>query len=281
MTVVHVFTRHRKGCPKAADTQWKRCLCPKFLHWSEHGKFKRKAAGTHRWEDACQIARTIEEGLRAGRKGLSKIKVDHRPTLYFTSAEMDRIIKTTHDIEGGSRLRVLIELMQWSGLAIRDAVTLERSRLNEYDQILLYRAKTGVPVQITLPPDVAKMLRDLHSDNPRYFFWTGNGNPKSAVSSYERTFRRLFKKVNLCHEDGTPKRAFPHMFRDTFAVNMLLAGVPLHDVATLLGHSPIKTTEKHYSPWVMARQEALTDAVKMAWARDAWANKNQQVVEEI
>jgi site-specific recombinase XerD len=43
------------------------------------------------------------------------------------------------------------------------------------------------------------------------------------------------------------------MLRDTFAVELLLVGVPLHDVAMLLGHKSIKTTEKHYAPFVMAR----------------------------
>src|ERR1039457_2245865 len=40
-----------------------------------------------------------------------------------------------------TRLRVLILLMRWSGLAIRDAVTLERRRLNDKDELFLYRAK--------------------------------------------------------------------------------------------------------------------------------------------
>jgi integrase/recombinase XerD len=127
-------------------------------------------------------------------------------------------------------------------------------------------------VFVTLPPDVAEALRRVENSNPRYFFWTGNGNPKTAVADWQRTFRRLFKKVDLRHEDGTRKRVFPHMLRDTFAVNLLLCGVPLHDVAILLGHSSIKTTEKHYSPFVMARQEQLTEYV-----RQSWGEKNTEV----
>lgn len=45
------------------------------------------------------------------------------------------------------------------------------------------------------------------------------------------------------------------MFRDTFAVEMLLAGVPLEQVSILLGHKSVKITEKHYAPWVKARQD--------------------------
>jgi integrase/recombinase XerD len=55
------------------------------------------------------------------------------------------------------------------------------------------------------------------------------------------------------------------MFRDTFAVEMLLAGVPIDQVSILLGHSSVRVTEKHYSPWVRARQDQLEKSVQSAW----------------
>lgn len=58
------------------------------------------------------------------------------------------------------------------------------------------------------------------------------------------------------------------MFRDTFAVELLLAGVAIEQVAVLLGHSSVKMTEKHYVPWVKARQEQLTSSVQRAWLPD-------------
>ncbi len=47
------------------------------------------------------------------------------------------------------------------------------------------------------------------------------------------------------------------MLRDTFAVELLLAGVPIDQVSILLGHASVKTTERHYAPFVKARQEQL------------------------
>jgi site-specific recombinase XerD len=55
------------------------------------------------------------------------------------------------------------------------------------------------------------------------------------------------------------------MFRHTFAVQLLLSGLSLHDVAILLGHSTVKTTEKHYAPFVRARQEQLQRLVQASW----------------
>ena len=61
-------------------------------------------------------------------------------------------------------------------------------------------------------------------------------------------YRRLFKVADLGKPDGTPKRCYCHTFRDTFAVEMMLAGVPIDQVSILLGHSSVRITEKHYSP---------------------------------
>jgi integrase len=220
--------------------------------------------------------------------GLSRIRVEEQPvTLYFPRDEFDKIVDATYVYNPSgyteprnqaTRIRVLTLLMRWSGLAIRDAVTLQRSRLNENDELFLYRAKTGVPVLVKLPPDVAEELRSVPpgpKPHPGYFFWTGNGNPKTAVADWQRSYRRLFKLVNLKNFDGAAKRCFPHMFRDTFAVELLLAGVPLDQVSLLLGHRSIKTTEKHYSPFVKARQEQLAAAVQKAWHIPASSSRDR------
>ena len=58
---------------------------------------------------------------------------------------------------------------------------------------------------------------------------------------------RLFTVANICKPDGTLKRCHAHMFRDTFAVELLNKGVPIDRVSLLLGHSSVKVTEKHYA----------------------------------
>ena len=209
---------------------------------------------------------------------LKRIIVQQTPTDYFPRDEFEQILDATYiygDPRGGGidvehiriRLRALTLLMRWSGLRIRDAVTLEKARLIG-DNLLLYQAKTGTPVYVPLPPEVAEGLRSVPSGpkpNPRYFFWSGNGDPKSAVADWQRSYRRLFEIAGLEKPDGTRKRCFPHMFRDTFAVEMLLAGVPIDQVSILLGHKSVKITEKHYAPWVKARQEQLAASVRNAW----------------
>ena len=101
---------------------------------------------------------------------LGRISVTQAPTDYFTRDEYEKLLDATYlyregrgeTIGGtnGTRIRALIMLMRWSGLRIRDAVTLERTRLIN-DNLLLYQAKTGTPVYVPLPPQVAEALRML------------------------------------------------------------------------------------------------------------------------
>ena len=225
---------------------------------------------------ACVRRRYLTENPAIG---LGKIKVVQIPTDYFPPDEFERIIAATYirrgDRGGGdvkanqTRLRTMTLLMRWSGLRIRDAVTLERHRLNG-DSLLLYQAKTGTPVYVPLPPHVVEALENIPhgpKPNPRYFFWSGNGDPKSAVADWQRSYRRLFKSADIRTADGERKRCHPHMFRDTFAVEMLMAGVPLEKVSKLLTHESVTMTERYYAKWTKSRKQQLEDETVAAMRR--------------
>jgi integrase/recombinase XerD len=223
-------------------------------------------------------------------KGLGRIEYQPTQTDYFTPEEYKKVLDSTwlysdrpsidkHDAltVGGERIRALTELMRWTGLRIRCAVTLEKSKLtvdpaNGMWSVIVYQRKTGEPVYCPIPPDVADMLRTVPpsqkgNTNATYFFWTGSGTMKTIVTNWERSYAKLFKLAALTQRDGTPKRAYPHMLRDTFAVESLLSGMSIHQVSTILGHSSIKVTEKSYMPWVRARQNSLNDAVFNSWVQ--------------
>ena len=95
----------------------------------------------------------------------------------------------------------------------------------------------------------------------RYWFWTGVGSKDTLTGNWRRTFRRLCEIA--CVRGG-----HPHRFRDTLAVELLLEGVPIERVSILLGHSSVKITQHHYTPWVQARQSQLEADLVRAWRND-------------
>ncbi len=73
--------------------------------------------------------------------------------------------------------------------------------------------------------------------------------------------RNLFKAAGLYLED---QHMVSHRLRDTFAVSMLEHGVPMEEVARMLGNS-MKVCERHYAKWVQARQDRLDSLVGATW----------------
>ena len=202
---------------------------------------------------------------------LSPIKVDSVPTMPLNDAEYARLLATVSIFDGAkaARVRALIQLMRHSGLAIRDAVTLERAEL-VYDtgkklyRVQTSRQKTGTHVSVPLPPEIAKDMMSV--GNERYFFWKGDGLPQSAVTNWQHDLRTLFRAAF-----GKDTHFTPHSLRDTAAVSWLSSGIPLEEVSKLLGHTSVKTTEKHYAPWVTARQDRLDALVTAAWGQPTLA----------
>jgi integrase/recombinase XerD len=188
-------------------------------------------------------------------KKLKPPKVVAPPTMPFSREEMTRILAASSAL----KTRALVLLMRYSGLRIGDAVGLSVDRIQD-GKLLLRTAKTGTLVYVPLPQFVLTALEAVERPNG-YFFWTGQSDRTTATGYWRRRLAKVFKTAQV-------ENAFPHRFRDTFATELLLAGVPLERVSILLGHSSTRITEKHYSPWVRDRQAQLEQDVVRTWSTD-------------
>jgi integrase/recombinase XerD len=210
-------------------------------------------------------------------KLLRRPKDPMRPTMPFTLAEMKSLLDGCAKLAATrpqfgevkiQRLRALILLSRYSALRIGDAASLPCDRLDG-QKLFLYTAKTGTPVYTKLPPFVVDELARCPRLSPGFWFWTGNGTKEALSENYRRVFREVAKLVRV-------KNAHPHRLRDTAAVEWLLAGIPIEQVSMLLGHSSIRVTEKHYAPWVRARQQQLEESLDNAIKSDALALSETQ-----
>jgi integrase/recombinase XerD len=201
----------------------------------------------------------------------ARIKVDEAPTLPLTAKEYTHLLETVPvsfpDAAKARKVRGLVQTMRWSGLAIRDVVTLRRTEIiheKKLTRIVTARQKTGTHVSVPIPPDVSKEILAVANGNPEYIFWsTGTGKEQSAVTNWQHDLRQLFKDAGI----KSAGNMLSHRLRDTFAVDLLEKGVPLEEVSKLLGHESIKTTEKHYSKWMKGRQDRLDKLVTDAWTK--------------
>jgi integrase len=178
--------------------------------------------------------------------------VKDTPTLPFTREEMARIIDNAGDA------LAFIMTLRYTGMRISDAAMLKSSSLDG-NRVFLYTQKTGVPVYVPIPNILTTLLGTIKTVGG-YFFLRGESiRIDTCTDLWRRQLSRVFTKAKIA--DG-----HPHRFRDTFAVELLLAAVPIEHLSILLGHASIKITERHYAPWVKTRQEKLEEEVSRAWA---------------
>jgi integrase/recombinase XerD len=199
---------------------------------------------------------------------LSPIKVDPVETLPLTREQFATALTAVKEYhprgrDGDWRRQraiAMLQLCRHSGLRISDAARLERVKLRTDNSLLLRTSKTGQGVYVPQPPQVAELLRQLENDNPRYFFWNGTSAKETPGKLWWTTLKTIFNAA------GIPD-SHPHCLRDTFAVECLLGGIDIKDVSVMLGHSSVAITEKHYLPWVRARQVRLEDSMQKMWAQ--------------
>jgi integrase/recombinase XerD len=197
-----------------------------------------------------------------------KIKKDEQvATQPFEPDEIDRILaaipKCNFTPECARRVRTEILIQRYAGLAIQDAIKIPRTQLSRSGKdyrIIMKRKKTGVGINNVIPGWVGDEILATPNQNPKYFLWSGEGKPKSAVAYFQRLLKKVFTVAGIL--DG-----HSHRFRDTFACELLLAGVDIRKVSKALGHDSIATTERYYGAWCKRHQESLDKDIRGSWKK--------------
>jgi site-specific recombinase XerD len=189
-------------------------------------------------------------------------KEESAPTMPFDEAEVNKILRACDHMKDGNpnrrqrtrlRARAMVLTMVYSGLRISDTIKLRRSQVDlQSGQLLLRTMKTGYPLYVRLGETCVEALRALPVESEEYFFWNGESKLATAIGNARKTISRVLALAGL---EGSP-----HCFRDTFSVDLLTKHTDIRVVQQLLGHTSIKTTEKHYAPWVTSFQAALDEA---------------------
>lgn len=181
----------------------------------------------------------------------------------YEKGELERIAwaidlfpdKGIYGEQNKKRLRAFVAVLRWTGLRIRDVVQLRRSQVDG-KFITLRTHKNQKPVKLLMHSEVKEAL-ESNANFGDYFFWSGAGNPKSCVGDWQRSLRRLSVVAGV--------HIHAHRWRHTFATDLLSKGVPVSEVAAILGNSPA-IVEKHYMQWIQGRQDAIDVAIKKTWA---------------
>lgn len=164
------------------------------------------------------------------------IKVPKKQRKIYTDIEIEKLnqcCKTLRD-------RAIVQFLRATGCRISEMTELNRDQLDldalectvhgkgDKDRIVFFDAVTGMIVR--------KYLESRKDDNPALF--VGKRNERLQPGGV----RAMLKKLG---EVAGVDNVHPHKFRRTLATGLARHGMPIQEVAMLLGHEQLDTTMKY------------------------------------
>ncbi len=190
----------------------------------------------------------------------------------FTDDELERIIGACNKLEPiawsndktqgvwtGQDVKDFIWVMIYTGLRISDVGLFNINRLRG-NEVFLRAKKNGGDVFTWIPDWLRDRLQHSRRSAERPFVAGRSDRTLETVTDlWRRKINRVFDLASQFDE-----RATPHRFRHAFARILSQEGVPVADVADLLGDDE-DTVRQHYARWVPERQARLTTILQDAF----------------
>jgi integrase/recombinase XerD len=146
--------------------------------------------------------------------------------------------------DGCTELRdlAMIDLLYSTGMRVGELVRLNRRDINFEERECIVFGKGGKERRVYFDAKAKLHLQNYISsrkdNNPALFVTLDAPHERLKISGVEIRLRELGRKLNLT-------RIHPHKFRRTLATNLIRHGMPIQEVANILGHEKIDTTMKY------------------------------------
>lgn len=224
----------------------------KFFLWKKEQGLKNSSLSSYRFVfrqlKEYRIDRGLSSGFLDGFKPFKKIKPN---IIIFTQEEIERILNTSltyGKFEGKDcsfldfRYRTLSMFLAYTGCRISEALNL---RINKVDisagKVTFINTKTNQNrtnyFTEPLKTNLGKLMKGRKSED---FVFVNARQKQINIQDYSDDLKKR------AVASGVTKRTFPHNFRHSYITHMLEAGVPITEVASLVGHKDIKTTYETY-----------------------------------
>lgn len=165
---------------------------------------------------------------------LSQIKYRKMVKKPFSAVELEKIRKacqTERDI-------AIVDFLYATGCRVSEVVALDISDI-DFDNLECRVLGKGNKERIVYLSPVAAMHLQEYLRSRRDFseaLFAGKGSDRIGKNGIEALLKRIGKAAGV-------ENVHPHRYRRTFATNLLDRGMNIQDVAAILGHADLKTTQ--------------------------------------
>ena len=176
-------------------------------------------------------------------------KSEEREINFLTSDEIEELLKAP-DIRKvtGVRDRTILEMLFSTGLRVSEIAGLVRAQVNLDRGEFAVKGKGARVRLVFLSKNATRWIKkylEMRSDFSKYLFVRHNIGKKERGESLSpltpRSIQRIVEKYTK--QVGIVKKVTPHVFRHSFATDLLMGGADLRSVQEMLGHSSVTTTQ--------------------------------------
>ena len=150
----------------------------------------------------------------------------------FSDVELEKIrisCKTKRD-------RALVEFLYSTGCRVSEVVELELEDIDFEQNQLTVLGKGNKERTVFLSPVCVMHLREYIKARKYGAIFNGKGSERLSKNGIEAALRKVGERAGV-------ENVHPHRFRRTLATNLLNRGMSIQDVAEILGHADLKTTQ--------------------------------------
>lgn len=182
---------------------------------------------------------------------VEQIKVEKKIKKPYTDEERKRMLMNCNCI----RDRAIMEFLYSTAVRVSELTALNREDIRFTSKELTVFGK-GAKERVTYLNErshryLKEYLDSRTDDNPALFVSRKTPHQRLSKNGIEDIIRRIGRQADI--------HAYPHRFRRTAATNALNRGMPVQEVALLLGHEKLETTMLYCT---VAQEKLKTDHEK-------------------
>ncbi|MCR2050374.1 tyrosine-type recombinase/integrase [Acetatifactor muris] len=165
---------------------------------------------------------------------LSQIKYKKTVKKPYSATEMEKLRNACEN----ARDLALVEFLYSTGCRVSEVAQLDIMDI-DFENMQCTVLGKGNKERIVYMTEVANMYLQEYICGRKDFseaLFIGKGGKRLSKNGIEVLLKRLGKKANV-------ENVHPHRYRRTLATNLLDHGMNIQDVATILGHADLKTTQ--------------------------------------
>lgn len=184
---------------------------------------------------------------------LGAIKVAKREKRIFSDVDMEKMKRACKSV----RDRAIISLLASSGCRISEITGLNRESIDFERLECIVHGKGNKERVVYIDAVTATLIREylLSRKDESEALFVGKQRERLQPGGVRCMLRELEQQTGIEHV------VHPHKFRRTFATNMARRGMPIQEIASIMGHEKIETTMKYI---VLNKEDIKHDYRKFA-----------------